>query len=205
MHRMHHEFSDTEQDPHSPHFFKDVWQMMRHTAKIYQAFLDGTMLPDQRFTKDYLPVWHKLDRIGYNNITRVLFGLGYIAFYVAFAPSFWWYLLLPIHFLMGPVQGAIVNWFGHKLGYSNFSNGDHSKNTEPFGIFLLGELFQNNHHAAGTNPNFARKWYELDPTFQVMKVMNFIGIIKLKPVAVAASHSVHLQQNSIENKDAVRA
>lgn len=26
MHRMHHEYSDTEEDPHSPHFFKDVYQ-----------------------------------------------------------------------------------------------------------------------------------------------------------------------------------
>ena len=41
MHRMHHEYSDTEQDPHSPHFFKDVWHMMLHTAKIYQAFITG--------------------------------------------------------------------------------------------------------------------------------------------------------------------
>ena len=35
MHRMHHAFSDTEKDPHSPHFFKDVWQMTMHTKDIY--------------------------------------------------------------------------------------------------------------------------------------------------------------------------
>src|SRR5690606_39972780 len=39
MHRMHHTFSDTEEDPHSPHFFKDIWQMMMHTAAIYSAFI----------------------------------------------------------------------------------------------------------------------------------------------------------------------
>lgn len=180
--------------------------MMMHTAKIYQAFLDGTMLPDKQFTKDYLPVWHKLDKIGYSNITRLLFIAGYTAFYVAFAPSFWWFLLLPIHFLMGPVQGAIVNWFGHKLGYSNFSNGDHSKNTEPFGFLLLGELFQNNHHHAGDSPNFAKKWFEVDPTYQVMKVMNFVGIIKLKRAsAVVHNHSFNVQQSQVEDKKAVRA
>jgi stearoyl-CoA desaturase (Delta-9 desaturase) len=184
MHRMHHEYSDTEQDPHSPHFFKDVWQMMMHTAKIYQAFLDGTMLPDKKFTRDYLPVWPALDKIGYSNITRVAFMAAYTTFYIVFAPSYWWFLLLPIHFLMGPVQGAIVNWFGHKLGYSNFKNGDHSKNTSPIGILLMGELFQNNHHHAGDSPNFAQKWYELDPTYQVMKFFNLIGIIKLKRSAI---------------------
>jgi stearoyl-CoA desaturase (delta-9 desaturase) len=184
MHRMHHVYSDTEKDPHSPHFFKDVMGMMVHTKNIYSAFLTGKELPDPQFTKDYLPTWTKLEKLGDMMIVRVLFAVAYILFYVYFAPSFWWYLLLPIHFLMGPIQGAIVNWCGHKYGYSNFNNGDHSKNTEPFGLLLLGELFQNNHHKYGTSPNFAKKWFELDPTFQVMKVMHFLRIIRLKPVAI---------------------
>jgi len=117
-------------------------------------------------------------------LTRLAFALSYIGFYVAFAPSFWWYLLLPIHFLMGPVQGAVVNWCGHKYGYSNFNNGDHSRNSSPWGIILLGELFQNNHHKFKDSPNFAKKWFELDPTYPVMKVMNWVGIIKMKGAKV---------------------
>ncbi len=46
MHRMHHEYSDTEHDPHSPHFFKDVWHMMTHTREIYAGFVTGTRVPD---------------------------------------------------------------------------------------------------------------------------------------------------------------
>jgi stearoyl-CoA desaturase (delta-9 desaturase) len=89
---------------------------------------------------------------------------------------------------MGPVQGAIVNWCGHKYGYANFKNGDHSRNTEPWGLFLLGELFQNNHHKHGTSPNFAKRWFERDPTFTAMKVMHYLHIIRLKPVPVHAGH-----------------
>ncbi len=181
MHRMHHEYSDTEKDPHSPHFFKDIWHMMLHTARIYQAFLTKKELPEPQFTREYLPVWESLDKIGYNNITRFLFISAYTAFYIYFAPSYWWFLLLPFHFLMGPIQGAIVNWFGHKLGYSNFNNGDHSKNSTPFGILLMGELFQNNHHHAKDDANFAKKWFEFDLTYSIMRVMNSVGIIKLKP------------------------
>jgi stearoyl-CoA desaturase (Delta-9 desaturase) len=184
MHRMHHAFSDTERDPHSPHFFKDVWGMMLHTRKIYNAFLNNKLTVEKEFTEEYLPMWQKMDKIGDNIWVRVAFGIGYILFYVYFAPSAWWYLLLPIHFLMGPVQGAIVNWCGHKYGYANFKNGDHSKNSEPWGIFLLGELFQNNHHKDGKSPNFAKKWFEWDPTYTIMKIMNVMGIIKLKPVKV---------------------
>jgi stearoyl-CoA desaturase (Delta-9 desaturase) len=182
MHRMHHTYSDTEKDPHSPHFFKDIWQMMVHTAAIYRSFVDNKNLPDKEFTEDYLPVWEKLDRIGNSNISRLLFAAGYIAFYVAFAPSFWWYLLLPIHFLMGPVQGAVVNWCGHKYGYSNYKNGDHSKNSTPWGVVMMGELFQNNHHYDKNNPNFARKWFEFDTTYLVMILLNKMRVIRILPV-----------------------
>ncbi|MDQ0106311.1 stearoyl-CoA desaturase (delta-9 desaturase) [Chitinophaga terrae (ex Kim and Jung 2007)] len=189
MHRMHHEYSDTEKDPHSPHFFKDVWTMMVQTRKIYNGFVNNTSTVDPQFTADPLPEWKAMDKIGDSNITRLAWIAAYIAFYVAFVPAGMWYLylLLPIHFLMGPVQGAVVNWCGHKYGYQNFDNGDHSRNTSPWGVVLLGELFQNNHHKFKDSPNFAKKWYELDPSYQVMKLMNFIGIIKLKPAVVATA------------------
>lgn len=182
MHRMHHSYSDTEKDPHSPHFFKDIVHMMLHTVKIFRSFLTGKNLPDAEFTKEYIPMWDRLDKIGHHVITRFFFMAGYVAFYWFFAPNYWWFLLLPIHFLMGPIQGAIVNWFGHKLGYSNFNNGDQSKNTTPFGIVLMGELFQNNHHHAKYDPNFAKKWYEFDVTYLIMRALHSLKIIRFKPL-----------------------
>ena len=113
-------------------------------------------------------------------IVRISFALGYIAFYYYFAISPWVYLLLPIHFLMGPVHGAIVNWCGHKYGYSNFDNGDHSKNMLPMDFLMMGELFQNNHHKSPNAPNFAKKWYEVDPTYPIMLFLNWTKIIKLR-------------------------
>jgi len=184
MHRMHHTYSDTEKDPHSPHFFKDIWQMMWHTSKIFTAINKGKDLPEPQFTKEYLPVWNKLDRFGLNMITRLFFIAIYITIYIVFAPSLWWFLLLPIHFLMGPVQGAVVNWCGHKYGYSNYKNGDHSKNTSPWGILLMGELFQNNHHYDKDSANFARKWFEFDLTYIIMLGLNKMKVIRLKPVPV---------------------
>jgi stearoyl-CoA desaturase (delta-9 desaturase) len=184
LHRMHHEYSDTEKDPHSPHFFKDIWQMMWHTAAVFRSFSKGEKQPDPQFTKEYLPSWDKLDRLGNSMWVRLLFMAAYVSVYVLFAPSFWWYLLLPIHFLMGPIQGAIVNWCGHKYGYSNYSNGDHSKNSTPWGVILMGELFQNNHHFEKNSANFARKWFEFDMTFQIMRVLDKVRIIKLIPLEV---------------------
>jgi fatty-acid desaturase len=71
-------------------------------------------------------------------IAGFFFAGLYILFYVNFATAWWMYLLLPIHFLIGPIQGAIVNWAGHKYGYRNFpGEKDQSKNTLFAAISLL--------------------------------------------------------------------
>jgi stearoyl-CoA desaturase (delta-9 desaturase) len=188
VHRMHHTYSDSDKDPHSPYFFKDVWHMMLHTASVFRSFLTGKNKPESQFLQEYLPSWRRLDKIGHHTVTRILFGAAYTTVYIFFAPNAYWFLLLPIHFLMGPVQGAIVNWCGHKYGYSNYNNGDHSKNTSPFGIFLMGELFQNNHHHAKNDANFAKRWFEFDITFIIMKVMHKLTIIRLIPVTTNSSN-----------------
>lgn len=179
MHRMHHAYSDTEKDPHSPHFFRDVWQMTMHTKDIYLDYVKYNAQPEKAFRGNY-PEWPLIDRISDSWITRIGFGIGYGAFYFAFAPSAWLYLLLPVHFFMGPVHGAIVNWCGHKYGYSNYDNEDHSKNSLPWDLLLMGELMQNNHHKSPNSINFARKWWEFDPTYPVIKALHATRIIKVR-------------------------
>ncbi|MDB5228734.1 MAG: acyl-CoA desaturase [Bacteroidota bacterium] len=182
MHRMHHEFSDTEEDPHSPHFFKDIFSMMIKTKEIYTGFSNNKISAASKYYYD-LPVWKKFESFADHYATRLGWGLVYIAVYLLLIwqldLSYFWMLLLPVHFLMGPIHGAIVNWCGHKYGYKNFDNHDNSRNTEPFGILLMGELFQNNHHKFPASANFAKKWFEFDPTYYVLVVMHYFGIIKL--------------------------
>ena len=182
MHRLHHVHSDTAHDPHSPHFFKDVIGMMLHTRDIYNDFVRGKLTAASEYCHD-LPIWTGFERFADHSITRLSWVAAYIAVYAAMIYyldlSFLWFALLPIHFLMGPVQGAIVNWCGHKYGYQNYDNGDHSHNSEPIGLFLLGELYQNNHHKFPTAANFAKKWFEWDPTYTVMLVLHRLRIIQL--------------------------
>lgn len=181
MHRMHHAYSDTEKDPHSPHFIKDVWGLMIKTKNIYLDYVKFKVEPEPAFRDNY-PTWPLIDKIGDLWITRSVFILLYIAFYVYFAEYWWMFLLLPIHFLMGPIHGAVVNWCGHKYGYSNHDNGDHSKNSLPLDFLMLGELFQNNHHKKPNNVNFASRWFEFDPSYPVIKLMHWMRIIKLRKV-----------------------
>lgn len=179
MHRMHHAYSDTEKDPHSPHFFRDVWEMTMKTKDIYLSYSKYGIEPEKAFRGNY-PEWKLVDKLSDMWSVRILFAIFYILFYIQFANYWWMYLLLPIHFFIGPVQGAVVNWCGHKYGYSNYNNSDHSKNTVPIDIFLMGELMQNNHHKSPNNVNFAKKKFEFDPTFPLVVILNWVGIIKLR-------------------------
>lgn len=181
MHRMHHAYSDTKKDPHSPHFFKDVFGMMWETKKIYFDYVMHKIEPDKAFQGNY-PEWPLIDKISDMWVTRIAFGTFYTLFYIHFATHWWMFLLLPIHYLMGPIHGAIVNWCGHKYGYSNFDNDDRSKNSLPWDFLMLGELFQNNHHKSPNSLNFAKKWFEFDPSYPVIRLLGFLKIIKIRKI-----------------------
>lgn len=178
LHRQHHAYSDTDRDPHSPRNHTNPFSMMLATRHRYDAYAYHLEDPDPRFDGGY-PQWPLIDKLGQSWIGRLTWVGLYTAYYVYFATEWWMWLLLPIHFVMGPVHGAIVNWCGHRYGYQNYDNRDDSKNTLIADIVTLGELFQNNHHKFGMSPNFAVRRFEIDPCYQVMRVFAALGIIDL--------------------------
>ncbi len=188
LHRMHHAYSDTDKDPHSPHHTENVFTMMWKTKDIYNAVLAKKVKIEERFDRDF-PHWNFIEKLGDSWISRLAWGIGYSVFYVlvyVYTDMHWaFFLLLPIHFLMGPVHGAIVNWSGHKYGYQNFDNKDKSKNSLVFDVLMMGELFQNNHHKLPNSINFGAKWFEFDPTYPVIKFLSWCGIIEIKPPMVS--------------------
>jgi stearoyl-CoA desaturase (delta-9 desaturase) len=179
LHREHHAFSDTDRDPHSPHTSKGFFDMNLRTAKRYAGLWSGTIEPEARFLGGY-PSWPALERLGDSWVTRVLFGVAYTLVYLAYAPHWAFFALLPAHYFMGPLHGAIVNWGGHKYGYRNFDTDDKSRNTLPFDFLTLGELFQNNHHRYGQSLRFAARAWEIDPTYYVIRAFDALGFIRIE-------------------------
>lgn len=179
MHRMHHAFSDTERDPHSPHYFKSVFNLMVKTKKVYRDLIENKIKEGEQFAKR-VPTWPAFENFADQWAPRIFWGVLYTAFYIVYATQWWMFLLLPIHFFMGPIHGAIVNWCGHKYGYVNFKNtNDHSRNTLFFDFLTMGELFQNNHHRYPNKINFSVKFFEIDPAYPIIKLFSWLGIIKL--------------------------
>jgi stearoyl-CoA desaturase (delta-9 desaturase) len=183
LHRMHHAFSDTPRDPHSPRNHRGpiaLLTMMWRTKIAYDAVAYGGPSPEARFD-GAVPKWPVFDRIAQTWFVRVAWGVAYTLFYLAFATAWWQFLLLPIHWVIGPVHGAIVNWCGHMYGYRGHATSDDSRNTLPVDLLCAGELFQNNHHYRPRNANFASRWFEIDPTYQVIRVFAALGILRLRP------------------------
>ncbi len=181
LHRMHHAFADTEQDPHSPKYSSTAVVMFLKTWGIYNSIRTGKVPIEDRFTKG-VPNWKSFDRFADSWITRLCWAAGYVLFYILFVPKGWeWmYLLLPFHFFMGPLHGVIINWYGHKVGYINFKVNNTSMNLMPVDIFMMGEGYHNNHHQQPSNPNFGFKWHEIDPAYPVIVLLKWVGIVKIE-------------------------
>jgi stearoyl-CoA desaturase (delta-9 desaturase) len=186
MHRLHHAYTDTELDPHSPQYSKNVFDMMWRTRRIYLDIWHGKTVIGEKFTKN-LPEWKWWDKWGNHLVSRILWIGAYVAFYIAFAPSFWWYLLLPVQITSGAVHGAIINWYAHKYGYINYKMRNTSQNLFSIDILMWGESYHNNHHKFPSSGNFGRRWHEIDPMYGMIKLLGWMRVIRIKkPVPVLA-------------------
>lgn len=184
MHRMHHAYSDLPQDPHSPFQQKKFLPMMWRTRTLFDDIRHGRVAVESRF-EGGAPVWPFLDDTLGGWAIPVAWGSLYTAIYATYAAHWWMFLLLPIHWVLGPTHGAIVNYLGHKVGYRNYDIDDHSRNTLVVDVLTMGELLQNNHHKWAMSPNFAVRWFEIDPAYQFVRLMGWLRIIDLSRAQVA--------------------
>lgn len=191
MHRLHHNHADTEEDPHSPSFSKTLMHMMWDTRVFYNDIMSGKFKVEPRIARG-VPRWDSFDNFANGAVSRLMWIGIYIAIFYFFVTAPWQWVLLPIVCAMAPVHGAIINWFAHKYGYRNYEVEDTSTNFLPFDFLMMGESYHNNHHVRATDPNFGgNRWHEIDPTWQITKVLLKLGVVKLastEPISVEVGH-----------------
>jgi stearoyl-CoA desaturase (Delta-9 desaturase) len=183
MHRMHHAYADTENDPHSPKYDVNLFAMMWRTKNIYSDILYKKVIIEDKFLKN-IPTWNSFDLFASSWFSRIIWAAIYTITFYFLATAWWQWLLLPVAYLMAPIHGVIINWFAHKYGYVNFEVSDTSKNLFHFDWLMMGEAYHNNHHKHGGRPNFGVKWHEVDMTYQIMRVLEKLKLIKINYVAV---------------------
>lgn len=178
MHRLHHAYTDTELDPHSPSYSKNIFDMMLKTKKIYSQIFNRTIQIETRFIKN-LPEWEKFDKIAHHTVSRLSWTIIYAIIFIWIAPNPWVWLLFPFFLILGPLHGAIINWYAHKYGYTNYKLKNTAQNLLHVDILMLGESYHNNHHQSPSSINFGRRWHEIDPGYVIIKFLAWIRIIKL--------------------------
>ena len=184
---MHHAYSDTEKDPHSPLNHSNCPAMMWATKRRYDDFAYRREGPRRASTGDIRSGRRSIASAS-RWVARLVWVALYTAFYVAFATAPWLFCCLPLHFVMGPIHGAIVNWCGHKYGYQNFDNGDDSRNTLVVRLpDAAASCSRTTTTSPAMSPNFAARWFEIDPAFQVMRLLGKLGIIELPALQPAAA------------------
>jgi stearoyl-CoA desaturase (Delta-9 desaturase) len=184
-HRKHHQFSDVDGDPHSPHVghgtgWRGAVLGLVH-AHVGWVFRDMEVADERRYAKDLLadPLIRFVDRTFVLWVVAGLaaaFGLGVL--------------------LTGTVKGGLVAllWGGaariffmhhatfsinslcHYFGRHDYDTGDESRNLAWLAIPTWGEAWHNNHHAFPTSYRHGLKRWQIDPSAAIIRLMEMTGL-----------------------------
>ncbi len=185
-HRKHHQFSDEDGDPHSPHAcedhgFKGAFKGLLH-AHIGWVFSDMEVADEQRYAKDLLadPLLVFVDR---TFVLWVLLGLA-LPFGLGVAASgnvtgglcaLLWGGALRI-FLMHHATFSI-NSLCHFFGNQDYETGDESRNLAWLAVPTWGEAWHNTHHAFPTSYRHGADKGQLDLSAEFIQILERLGIV----------------------------
>jgi stearoyl-CoA desaturase (delta-9 desaturase) len=70
-----------------------------------------------------------------------------------------------------------VNSVCHTFGRREFATTDRSRNQWTIGLLGMGEGWHNNHHAYQSSVRQGFKWWEIDPTYYLLRALSWIGFV----------------------------
>jgi len=163
IHRgYHHRYSDQDLDPHSPiHGFWHSYILWMFKIK------DG-----DHNTKYVVDLFRDKDVMFFHKYYNHIFILSHMAI-ALISVDLWIYLVMLPAFLTIH-SFSIQTSLNHSkvYGYKNAGTKDDSVNITWLFPVILGEAWHNNHHADAKNPNYgSRQWWELDPTYWLIKLI----------------------------------
>lgn len=179
-HRRHHQHSDQPPDVHSPRQHGFWWSHMGWflTPASFPTDLDAV-----RDLSRY-PELRWLDRFDIA-VPTLLFALLYgIGEYLAVrAPSLG--TSGPQLLIWGGVISTLavfhitcaINSLAHRCGRVRYRTGDDSRNSLLLALLTLGEGWHNNHHHYPVACRQGFRWYEVDPTWWMLCLMQKLGLI----------------------------
>src|SRR5262245_54853927 len=192
IHRLHHQYSDRQPDPHSP-LVTFFWSHMGW------LFVENRRLSKldtyEHYARDVLrdPLYLRLERghfwVWVYVIHAVLFYLVGLALGWAWTGE----VMGGVQFgssllLYGVIYRTIYTWHVtwavnsacHLWGYRNYETDENSRNNWLFALATNGEGWHNNHHAAPRSALHGfQRWWELDVTYLTLRVLQAVGLVSV--------------------------
>jgi stearoyl-CoA desaturase (delta-9 desaturase) len=183
-HRVHHQMSDQEGDPHTPR--EGAW--WAHTGWIFfgealhsQTEVLARYTPDLH--RDRFHIW--LSKYHWLPLTLsgvLLLGLGWAFGGPMSGLGFLlWGVMLRV--TLGLHATWLVNSATHLWGSRRFETRDDSRNSWWVALLTGGEGWHNNHHAHPVSARHGLRWYEIDPNFYGIWILSKLGLAKKIQVA----------------------
>ena len=184
-HRRHHAFTEQEHDTHSPvekGLYWAHWKWWIYKNEFHSH------------TREYLQHW--APDLMKDPVHRVLNEIHFL-FPVALLVALYAIGGMPYLVWAGFVRAVAcihsswsVNSIGHSFGYRNFETRDESKNNWFIALITYGEGWHNNHHAAPTAAKIGMRWWEIDLTFEAIRMMKFVGLAYNVKIAKIKDHQL---------------
>ena len=180
-HRIHHQKSDQPGDPHSPR--EGAWWSHAGWVLVGEAVHNNTRLmskyaPD--LAKHRFYIWLN------NYHWTPMLALAGLLFAAGGLPLMLWGVCLRVVF------GLHATWFvnsaAHMWGRRRFSTHDDSRNNWWVALLTFGEGWHNNHHAHPTSARHGLAWYEFDPSWIQIRILQLAGVAKSVHVASAGAN-----------------
>ena len=180
VHRKHHAFCETENDPHSPQIY-GLKKVLLEGAELYKAESDvpetlekyGRGAPDDWMEKNVYLRFPNLGIVLTVVMDLLLFGVPGI-------------IIIAVQMAAMPVFAAgVINGLGHHSGYRNFECDDAATNLVPWALLIGGEELHNNHHAFPTSAKFSMRRWEFDIGWMYICIFKTFGLAKVRKVAPA--------------------
>ena len=180
-HRKHHAHTDADGDPHSPHVghgsgLRGLWHahvgwLFRHQGRAVHARHAADLIEDRgmRAISDaFLPL------VALS--LAIPFGLGWLltGSVAGALTGFLWGGLVRIFFVHHVTWS--INSVCHFYGRRRFATADHSTNVFWLAPVTLGESWHHNHHAFPRAAIHGLRWWELDLSGLVIRLMKRAGL-----------------------------
>ena len=182
FHRSHHQHSDRNHDPHSPHThgagFRNMmrgfwrahagWFFQRHPRRE-EIVADLKAYRLLRILSLLFPLWVTLGLL----IPSVLAGFVTRSWSGALLGLLWGGLvrICLVHHITWSINSVCHIW-----GTQPFKTHDHSRNNVIFGVLAFGEGWHNNHHAFPSSARHGLGWWQLDMSYLIIWLMSRLGL-----------------------------